>query len=233
MIATIVFLVAAVLWMTGPDINIGKDIQIQGWRSLTGLDMASDAAVALAAAILLFMLPSSDRPGEALLTWPVARKMPWGILLLLGGGFALATGFDASGLSELTGDRVSRFHVESPIVMVAVVCTVMTFLTELTSNTAMTNLVLPILARASVALGVAPRILMIPATLSASCAFMLPIATPTQAVVFGSGYVTIPEMIKAGIWFNLLGILLVSTVFLLMGGFVFGIDWELLPAWAE
>ena len=84
-IATIVFLVAAVLWMTGPDINIGKDIQIQGWRSLTGLDMASDAAVALAAAILLFMLPSSDRPGEALLTWPVARKMPWGILLLLGG----------------------------------------------------------------------------------------------------------------------------------------------------
>ena len=100
-----------------------------------------------------------------------------------------------------------------------------TFFTEVTSNTATTTLILPILAEASQALNVDPLLLMIPATLSASCAFMMPVASPTQAIVFGSGYVPIRQMVRAGIWFNLLGILLVSTLFLLLAGPVFGIDW--------
>jgi sodium-dependent dicarboxylate transporter 2/3/5 len=231
--AAAVFFLAAVLWMTGSDINIGGTWTIHGWRSLLGLEKVSDAAVAIAAATLLFIIPSSERKGEALLEWPIARRLPWGILLLFGGGFAIAAGFELSGLSEIVGDQFSRLSVTSPVLVVVIICTILTFLTELTSNTAMTNLVLPILAKASVAMGIDPRILMIPATLSASCAFMMPIASPTQAIVFGSGHVKIRQMIRAGIWFNLLGIILVSATFVLLGSLIFGVEWSALPAWAE
>lgn len=207
------FALAAVLWMTGSDIRIGETMTIPGWRSLPGLGNITDPAVAIGVSSLLFLLPSADRPGEALLSWERARHVPWGILLLFGGGFAIAGGFESSGLSAIIGRIFAHLPDLPTFAIVALVCLLITFLTELTSNTAITNLMLPILAAGAVALAIDPRLLLIPATLSASCAFMMPIASPTQAIVFGSGYVSIRDMVRTGIWFNLLGVLLMLAVF--------------------
>ena len=219
----LVFLSAAILWVTGSDITLSESFTIHGWRSTLGLEMVSDASIAVATSLLLFMIPSKDRPKEMLLTWSKVRELPWGILLLFGGGFAIAGGFNSSGLSTIIGNLITTIGIDSPILIIIIVCIVLTFLTEITSNTATTNLILPILAKASAVLGLDPRILMIPATLSASCAFMMPIASPTQAIIFGSGHVKIKQMIRAGILFNLLGIVIVTGVFYLLAKFVFGI----------
>lgn len=227
-----VFAFIALLWITGSDLNLGNDTTIKGWRSLFGLPQVKDEAVAIAGAVLLFMFPSKDRPGQALMTWNTARKLPWGILLLFGGGFAIAGGFSSTGLSLMVGSSFTALAGLPPVLLVILTCLILTFLTEITSNTATTNVVLPILAQASVSMGIDPRILMIPATFSASCAFMMPVASPTQAIVFGSGYVPISEMIRAGIWFNILGILIVTLLFFLLGGPVFGIEWGVMPDWA-
>ena len=220
----LIFLLAAILWVTGSDITLSESFTIHGWRSLLGLEMVSDASIAVATSLLLFMIPSKDRPKEMLLTWSKARELPWGILLLFGGGFAIAGGFNSSGLSTIIGNLIANIGIDLPVVIVIIICLVLTFLTEITSNTATTNLVLPILAKASAVLGLDPRILMIPATLSASCAFMMPIASPTQAIVFGSGHVKIKQMIRAGILFNFLGIIIVTGMFFLLAKFVFGIE---------
>lgn len=223
LLSGLVFLLAALLWITGTDINLSENIKIQGWRSLLNLKEVSDASIAIGAALLLFIIPSKDKPKETLLTWKKAKTLPWGILLLFGGGFALAGGFTSSGLSNLIGNLFQSITIDSPIIIVAIVCLVLTFLTEITSNTATTNLLLPILAKASAVLGIDPRYLMIPATLSASCAFMMPVASPTQAIIFGSGYVKIKQMIRAGILFNFLGIIIVTSVFFLLSKYVFNI----------
>jgi sodium-dependent dicarboxylate transporter 2/3/5 len=220
----LVFLSAAILWVTGSDITLSDSYTIHGWRSTFGLEMVSDASIAVATSLLLFLIPSKDKPTEKLLTWQKAKELPWGILLLFGGGFAIAGGFNSSGLSNVIGNLFSSINIDSPILIVLIVCFVLTFLTEITSNTATTNLILPILAKASAVLGLDPRILMIPATLSASCAFMMPIASPTQAIIFGSGHVKIKQMIRAGILFNLWGVLIVTSVFYVMAKFVFDID---------
>jgi sodium-dependent dicarboxylate transporter 2/3/5 len=222
----LVFLLAAILWVTGSDINLSESFTIHGWRNNAWVDltMVSDASIAVATSLLLFMIPSKDKPKEMLLTWAKVRELPWGILLLFGGGFAIAGGFNSTGLSNLIGNLFAHLEVDNPFFIIIIVCFVLTFLTEITSNTATTNLVLPILAKASAVLGLDPRILMIPATLSASCAFMMPIASPTQAIVFGSGHVKIKQMIRAGILFNLWGIIIVTSVFYLLANFVFGID---------
>lgn len=219
----LVFFMAAVLWITGSDLRLTETITIQGWRTIFGLEMTTDATIAIAAATLLFLLPSKNRKGEMLLKWNHVQNLPWGILLLFGGGFAIAGGFSSSGLSEVIGNLFAQMSFSSPLVMIVVVCVVLTLLTEVTSNTATTNLVLPILAQASIALDVEPILLMIPATFSASCAFMMPVASPTQAIIFGSGYVKIKQMIRAGILFNLLGVIIVTTVFMLLSKFVFGV----------
>ncbi|MCL4113942.1 UNVERIFIED_CONTAM: hypothetical protein GTU68_065678 [Idotea baltica] len=217
-----VFAFTALLWITGSNLELGPD----------NIPQVKDEAVAIGGAILLFLFPSRDRPGQALMTWETARKLPWGILLLFGGGFAIAGGFGSSGLSTMIGSSFVALEGLPPLLLVIVVCLLLTFLTEITSNTATTNVVLPILAQASISMGIDPRILMIPATFSASCAFMMPVASPTQAIVFGSGYVPIRQMIRAGIWFNLLGILIVTLLFFLLGPSVWGIDFSQLPAWA-
>lgn len=224
LLSGLVFLSAAILWVTGSDLQLSESFSIRGWRTTLGLEMVSDASIAVATSLLLFLIPSKDRPAEKLLTWAKAKELPWGILLLFGGGFAIAGGFNSSGLSNVIGNLFANLEIDSPILIVIIVCFVLTFLTEITSNTATTNLILPILAKASAVLGLDPRILMIPATLSASCAFMMPIASPTQAIVFGSGHVKIKQMIRAGILFNLWGVLIVTSVFYVMAKFVFGID---------
>jgi len=227
-----VFALTALLWITGSNLELGPESTILGWRERFDLLQVKDEAVAIAGAILLFLLPSKDRPGQALMTWKTARKLPWGILLLFGGGFAIAGGFGSSGLSTMIGSSFVALEGLPPLLLVIVVCVLLTFLTEITSNTATTNVVLPILAQASISMGVDPRILMIPATFSASCAFMMPVASPTQAIVFGSGYVPIKQMIRAGIWFNILGILIVTLLFFLLGSSVWGIEWSEMPTWA-
>lgn len=223
-VAGAVFAAAAVLWMTGADVDLGS-LQIPGWRSAFGLEAVGDASVAIGAAVLLFAIPSHDHEGERMLTWAQAKEVPWGLLLLFGGGFALAAGFASSGLSAAIGGAMEVLAGLHPVLVVAVVCLVLTFLTEVTSNTATTTLVLPVLAQAAHAIGVDPILLMVPATLSASCAFMMPVASPTQAIVFGSGYVEIRQMVRAGIGFNLLGVFLVTTIFLLLARPVFGVSW--------
>ena len=115
--------------------------------------LVSDAAIAVATSLFLFMIPSKDRPKEMLLKWSKVRELPWGILLLFGGGFAIAGGFNSSGLSNLIGNLFANLDIDSPILLVIIVCVVLTFLTEITSNTATTNLILPILAKASAVLG--------------------------------------------------------------------------------
>lgn len=223
-LSVMIFMLVALLWITGEDLQLG-DWKFSGWRNLLQLEMAGDASIAIAGACLLFIIPSKDHPGETLLTWKQTSEIPWGLLLLFGGGFALASGFQASGLSNEIGNALTGLAGIHPALLVVVVCVVMTFLTEVTSNTATTTLILPILAEASETLGINPVLLMIPATLSASCAFMMPVASPTQAIVFGSGYVPIRQMVRAGIWFNLLGITLVAALFLLLAGPVFDAPW--------
>lgn len=231
-IAAALFASAALLWMTRSGIAFGET-EISGWASWFDARFVDDAVVAIALATLLFVLPSAARPGETLLTWPMTQRVPWGMLLLFGGGFALAAGFKSSGLSAFLGGAFAGVAGYPVVAIIAAVCLGLTFLTELTSNTATTELVLPILAAAGVAMEIDPRALMIPATLSASCAFMMPVASPTQAVVFGSGFVPIKDMVRAGIWFNLIGVVLVTIAFYVLAGPVMGIDFTVLPAWAK
>lgn len=228
----LVFASTAVLWMTGSGLTVG-DTRVPGWREALGVaGVVDDAVVAVAMALLLFVLPSAARPGKALLEWRMTEELPWGILLLFGGGFALADGFTSSGLSAWAGGQFEVLAGSNPWLVVAGVATGLTLLTELTSNIATTEMLLPILAAGSVTLGLDPRALMIPATLSASCAFMMPVATPPAAIVYASGRVPIREMVRCGIWFNLLGIVLVLATVKLIVGPLLGVDIDVLPDWA-
>jgi sodium-dependent dicarboxylate transporter 2/3/5 len=167
------------------------------------------------------------------MNWRTARKLHWGIVILFGGGFALAAGFIESGLSTWIAGQLGALRGAPTILIVAVVCLMLTFLTELTSNTATTQIVLPLLGSLAVAIGVNPLLLMVPATLSASCAFMLPVATPPNAIVFGTGEVTIGHLMRSGIVMNLLGVLVITAAIFLLGLTVFGIDPGVLPVWAK
>lgn len=233
LIAGVTFGATALLWMTGSGMDLGDSFRIPGWRDIEFLAPLKDGAVAITGAVILFLVPSRDHPGETIMDWETAKQVPWGILLLFGGGFALASGFASSGLSASIGEAMTGLRGVPIILVVIIVCTALTFLTELTSNTATTNLVLPILAQAGLALAIDPLYLMVPATLSASCAFMMPVASPTQAIVMGSGYITVPQMVRAGVYFNILGIVLVTVIFMTFGGAALGIDPDVVPAWAR
>jgi sodium-dependent dicarboxylate transporter 2/3/5 len=187
-----------------------------------------DATVALAMAALLFMIPAGGGGGAAeasgptggryLMDWETAQRLPWGVLLLFGGGFCVAAAFRDSGLSHWCGSVFAAVDVRNPLLLVVATCLLLTFLTELTSNTATTQVMLPILARVSHAMGVDPLMLMIPATVSASCAFMLPVATPPNAIVFGADHLTVRLMAREGLVLNLIGVVVVTGVCYLMFG---------------
>ena len=229
----IVFAATAFLWITRSTIDLGF-IRIPGWSDLLGLKgLIDDGTVAIAMATLLFALPAGDRSGKRLLDWKTAVKLPWGILLLFGGGFALATAFGVSGLSEWFGERLQGLAGVSPVVMVGGTATMMTFLTELTSNTGTTEMILPLLAALSTAIKVHPLLLMIPVTISASCAFMLPVATPPNAIVFSSGRVPIAKMATVGIVLNLVGVVLVTLLVLFVAGPFWGLFGDALPGWVK
>jgi len=166
------------------------------------------------------------------MNWQTAAKLNWGIVLLFGGGFALAGGFKESGLSEWVAQQLSGLSGVSTLPLVASICGLLTFLTELTSNTATTEMVLPLLGSLAVGINVNPLLLMIPATLSASCAFMLPVATPPNAIVFGTGEVRMMDMMRVGIIMNLIGVVLITLFVYLWGTVVFSIDPAVIPNWA-
>lgn len=229
-----VFVTTAVLWVFRVDLNVGL-FTIPGWsRLLPFQGLIDDGTIAIAMASLLFFIPTRNRTnGDARLMGPdVIPRLPWDIVLLFGGGFALAAGFQQTGLAELIGARFELLGSLPVFVMIILVCLALTFLTELTSNLATTEMILPILASVAVVTELNPLLLMIPATLSASCAFMMPVATPPNAIVFGSERLTVGEMARAGIVLNFIGALVIATIVYFVGTFVFGIDPTVVPDWA-
>ncbi len=194
-----------------------------------------DATVAMLMALLTFFIRvrTRDQGWQPLMDWETAeRGQPWGILLLIGGGFAIADAFTQTGLSAWLGATLAANLQGVPVVLlVMTICLLMTFLTEFTSNVATVSTLVPILAGAAVSLDLDPRLLMIPATVTSSCAFMLPIATPPNAIVFASGKVSIREMMAYGLLLNLIGILVVTAVTFLLMVPVLGISLEGLPDW--
>lgn len=189
----------------------------------------TDGVIAIVFAVLLFVIPSVNKRGDYLLDWETAVKLPWGILLLFGGGLAIASGFVESGLSEWIGLQLTGLQGVNLLAVIALVTTLVIFLTEITSNTATASMMFPIMAALAVALGFHPYALMIAAAVAASCAFMLPVATPPNAVVFGSGYLRIPDMAKAGFFLNVFGIVIVTLAIYFLLPLVWGIDFTVIP----
>jgi len=231
----IVFALTALLWVFRKSLNLGL-VTIPGWSGLLPYpDLIDDGTVALVMALTLLFIPtrSDEAVGPTVMGADVARRLPWNIVLLFGGGFALAKGFQVTGLSMLIGEEFAGLAGMPPFLMILIVCLVLTFLTELTSNTATTEMILPILASVAFAMKVHPLLLMIPATLSASCAFMMPVATPPNAIIFGSGRVRIAEMARVGLLINLIGALVIAGFFYFVGSSIFGIDTGSFPDWAR
>lgn len=206
----IVFMCTALLWILRPliqTIHFGEgEMAIHPFAGL------SDAGIAIAAGLALFIIPVHIQRGEFAMNWNTAVKLPWGILILFGGGLSLAAAVQANGVAEFLGAQVASFHGWPALLVVLAVTSIIIFLTELTSNTATAATFIPILAAVAPGLGVDPYLLIIPATIAASCAFMMPVATPPNAIVFAAGYVTIPQMCKAGVWLNILGIVLITLL---------------------
>ena len=199
----VVFVLTAVAWITRAE-------PFGGWQTWLDLPAANDASVALLAVVALFVV--RDDQGEPLIDWAKASQIPWGVLLLFGGGICLARAFVASGLSAQVGDALTAVAALPVFAMMLLLALAVTFLTEATSNTATTALLMPVLAAVALAVEIDPLWLMVPAAMSASCAFMLPVATAPNAVVFGSGELPIRRMVREGFALNLIGSLLIATV---------------------
>ncbi|MBO8169591.1 MAG: SLC13 family permease [Thermoanaerobacteraceae bacterium] len=194
--------------------------------------MIHDTTIAILGAVILFLIPVDREKGEYLLDWKTANKIPWGILLLFGGGLSIASGFKTTGLAEWIAMRLAGLEGASMMLIVLAVVTLTIFLTEVTSNTATATMLMPIMASMAIAMQVHPYALMITAATAASFAFMLPVATPPNAIVFGTGYITIPQMAKAGFWLNVVGIILITILGTFWLPAVWGIDFTHLPDWA-
>jgi solute carrier family 13 (sodium-dependent dicarboxylate transporter), member 2/3/5 len=199
----LVFGLTAVAWMT-------RSEPFGGWMTWLDLPGANDASVALLAVVVMFLVP--DGKGQRLLSWDSASTIPWGVLLLFSGGICLAEGFVSSGLSDLTGQWLAHMTRMPVFVLIVMICLVVTFLTETTSNTATAALLMPLLAAAALAAGIAPEVMMVPAVMSASFAFMLPVGTAPNTIVYGSGLVTTARMAREGFLINLLGVAVISCV---------------------
>lgn len=227
-IVAIVFFATAILWIFRTNLNLGF-ITITGWASIFSVPaFIDDGTVAITMAFLLFLFPSKNKDiRDAILDFKSFEQVPWSIILLFGGGFALASGFANSGLSTYIGNQLQFFSEYNIIIVVIAVAFTMNFLTELTSNTATTQMILPILAAVSIAIGVHPLLLMITATLSASMAFMLPVATPPNTIIFASRRINVIDMVKAGISLNLVGVIVVTIIVYFLSEYIF--DLNILP----
>ncbi|NND32474.1 MAG: DASS family sodium-coupled anion symporter [Saprospiraceae bacterium] len=212
----VVFALTAIMWITRSF--------LQKW--IPALD---DTIIAMVAGISLFVLPARET-GKKLISWEEAVKMPWGIILLFGGGMALAEGFTETGLAVWIGNQMTTLQGLSIFVLILILIAAVNFLTEITSNLATTAMLLPILAPMALSIDVHPYILLVSATVAASCAFMLPVATPPNAVVFGSGYLRIPDMVRTGIWMNLISILLLSVIVYFLLPYLWDFEPKAFPA---
>lgn len=187
-----------------------------GWSEWLEMGLVTDATVALLGVVAMFLIPSGERTekGERkrLLDWDTAADIPWGILILFGGGLAIAASFKQTGLDESIGTSLKAITDLPPVLVVLVLCLAVTFLTEVTSNTATATLLMPILAAMAIAAGLDPATYMIPAALSCSFAFMLPVATPPNAIVFGSERLEIKDMVRKGFWLNIIGAFVITAV---------------------
>lgn len=191
---------------------------IVGWilrepvSSLFDIEGLSDTAIAMTGALILFVLPSGDEGQSRLMIWSNVDRLPWGVLILFGGGLSLASAISSTGLASWLGHSLSPLSDYGVLVLVVVATMLVIFLTELTSNVATTATFLPVIGAMAVQAGIDPLVLCVPITLAASCAFMLPVATPPNAIVFSSNFITIPQMIRAGFLLNLISVLLISMI---------------------
>jgi len=208
-ITAVIFALTALAWVMRSEKTLGS-LTIPGLQSFS--PNLRDSTIAMAAAALLFVIPVNWKKGEFVLDWRTARGIPWGILVLFGGGLSLARAMDQSGLAAWIGNSVGALQDVPSILIIGFVATLVIFLTELTSNVATTSMAMPVMAGAAVGLGIEPLHLMTAAALAASMAFMLPVATPPNAIVFSSGYITIPQMSRAGLVLNVCAILLITTM---------------------
>jgi sodium-dependent dicarboxylate transporter 2/3/5 len=205
----VIFALTAALWMT-------RAAPFGGWQAWLDLPNANDASVAMLAVVVLCMVGNGDRHQPArLLDWDTIKGIPWGVLILFAGGITIARAFIETGLSDTLANHLTVLATLPPWMMILFICLGVTFLTEVTSNTATTALLMPVLAATAVATDLPPQLLMVPAAISASCAFMLPVATAPNAVVFGSGRVTMAEMMREGFMLNLIGAVIITGVMLL------------------
>ena len=204
-----------------------------GWSNIFAHpEYINDGTIAIMVALVLFLIPSRAVKGEQLINWETAKGIPWNIVLLFGGGFALASGFKESGLSMWVGEQLNWVAGMHPLFIIFTIALLMTFLTELTSNTATTEMLLPVLAGLSVSIELNPLLLMLPATLSASMAFMLPVATPPNAIIFGSRRLQVMDMARSGLLLNIVGAVLVTLATYYLGMYIFDIDINTMPGWA-
>ena len=216
-IVLFVFSLTALLWFTRSAIDFGG-MKFPGWASLFGkhAEYVQDSTVAIFAAICLFLIPSKQAPGQSIITWREAEKLPFDIILLFGGGFALAYGFDSSGLSIWLAGKLNILNGLPVPLIIAGMCLLVTIISEFASNVASIQLMLPILIALYKPLGVEPLMLLIPATLAASLGFMLPVATAPNTIVFGSKRIRVADMYKAGFWVDVAGIVIITAVVMVL-----------------
>ncbi|MDG2220721.1 MAG: SLC13 family permease [Rubripirellula sp.] len=211
-----VFSVAVALWVFREPLN--------HWEWLVGycpwIARLNDASIAMAAAVALFLLPGNQVTGERVLDWESASELPWGVLILIGGGMSLGSAMGATGLTAVMGSRLEVILTLPPVLLVVVLTGLVIFLTEIISNTAITAAILPVLFGLAATGSDGPLPLLVPATLAASCAFMLPIGTPPNAVVFGTGRVPMHSMMRYGLGLNLIGTILIPGLMYLLGWIV-------------
>jgi sodium-dependent dicarboxylate transporter 2/3/5 len=213
----IIFMLTAFAWIT-------RSFLLE--KLIPGLD---DTIIAVIAGVALFLLPAAKDKGRKILLWEEAIKLPWGVLLLFGGGLAIAEGFKTSGLASWLGGQMTSLAGMSLLLLLLALIAAVNFLTEITSNLATTAMLLPVLAPLALVIDVHPFILMVGATLAASCAFMLPVATPPNAVVFGSGYLKMSDMVRTGIWLNVLSIFLLTLIVYFLLPYLWGFDPGVFP----
>jgi len=180
------------------------------WLIQPFFPQVNDTSIALAGAVILFIIPSRSEPSNMIMDWQTAVRLPWAVILLFGGAFALAGSFSESGLTQWIGNKLSLLEGVSPLLIILIVVAVVNYLTELTQNMATCTLMLPILAALAQAIGLNPFVLMVPMTIASSCAFMLPVATAPNAIVFGSGTLEIKDMVRAGFWLNIISIFVIT-----------------------
>ena len=203
-------------------------------QRLLGIDL-SDTGIAMIAAVALFLVPVERRQSRItfLMSWRRAERVPWGVLLLFGGGLSLADRINATGLGSWIGDRLVDLGSLPTWALLLIIVATVVFLTELTSNAATTATFLPVLAAVAISVGESPMLFAIPAAIGASCAFMMPVATPPNAIVYGSGKITIPEMARVGLWLNLVAIAVILAFAYALMGVAFGVEVGVQPDWAR